>query len=546
MDRWRARTGEKSGGRWPAAIFLPAIIPLIAAIFLADSMFSRAAAVWFNPEVGQQLDRGMSLYKDYVGAIKSDLRHQTELFAADEALGEAARAGDAAKLSAQLDALIRSTPELAVVEVSREGARVARRDRGRPVDDGIERRLDVSRALKADATLTLTASFAVDRRRLDELEASSAIVAKYHQIEASRTDLYKSYVRAFALLLSLTIALTLLSGIVLARGVTTRINRLARAIELVGRGDLDVRVPVTGSDELTDLASTFNEMLGDMQRAHARIEFLQRVGAWQQMAQRLAHEIKNPLTPIQLAVQECHRRYSGDDAKYRALLDTTLEIVLEEVGTLRRLVGDFSAFARLPHAALESADLVAFIAECRDQLGHLEDADAESDVALGGAGEGAPTVGAAAIAVSWEVPAGVIAVRIDRQMLRRVMVNLVRNAVQAIRGVDGLATGRVVVRARSQPGGGAAIEVEDSGPGVPKGARERVFDPYFTTKAEGTGLGLAIVKKIVVEHGGSIEVAGGRLLGGALFVIRLPDPTDVSTNDARRRALELGVLTSKE
>ena len=113
-------------------------------------------------------------------------------------------------------------------------------------------------------------------------------------------------------------------------------------------------------------------MLGEMEDSRARIEFLQRIGAWQEMAQRLAHEIKNPLTPIQLAVQECHRKYKGDDPRFRTLLDTTLEIVEEEVGTLRRLVGDFSNFARLPHAELLHADLREFLRECSEQLGHLE------------------------------------------------------------------------------------------------------------------------------------------------------------------------------
>ena len=217
----------KSERRLAAAIFVTAIMPLVAAIFLADSMFSRAAAVWFNPEVGQQLDRGLSLYKDYVTAIKADMRHQTDALAADEALGEAARAGDTARASARLDALFPRFPELVAIEVSGESGPLAKRDRGSRVDEKSERGLSVTRPVGSAGPLTLTATFAVDRKRLDELESSGDVVAKYHQIEASRADLYGGYVRAFALLLSLTIALTLVSGIVLARGVTTRINRLA-------------------------------------------------------------------------------------------------------------------------------------------------------------------------------------------------------------------------------------------------------------------------------------------------------------------------------
>jgi nitrogen fixation/metabolism regulation signal transduction histidine kinase len=247
------------------------------------------------------------------------------------------------------------------------------------------------------------------------------------------------------------------------------------------------------------------------------------------MAQRLAHEIKNPLTPIQLAVQECHRKYGGEDVRFRALLDTTLEIVEEEVGTLRRLVGNFSNFARLPHAELREADLRDFLQECAGQLIHLG-ADLNDD----GAEEGFV---AQDVDVRWEVPEAPVPVAIDRQMLRRVLVNLVRNGVEAIRGarpepVDGRPRGQVVVRAEWSAVS-VAILVEDDGPGVPDSARDRVFDPYFTTKPEGTGLGLAIVKKIVVEHGGSIAAERSERLGGAALVVRLPPAHSLAIIAAR-------------
>jgi nitrogen fixation/metabolism regulation signal transduction histidine kinase len=257
------------------------------------------------------------------------------------------------------------------------------------------------------------------------------------------------------------------------------------------------------------------------------------------MAQRLAHEIKNPLTPIQLAVQECHRKYAGGDVRFRALLDTTLEIVEEEVGTLRRLVGDFSNFARLPQAELLQANLFDFLRECSEQLVHL---DLEGDGSEGGSlpSEDLGTSGIAPeVDIRWELPEELLPVAIDRQMLRRVLVNLVRNAVQAIRdsksgkGADAEeAQGHVVVSARVD-GEGAAILVEDDGPGIPVDRRDRVFDPYFTTKMDGTGLGLAIVKKIVVEHGGTVGVESSERLGGALFIVKLPGHKTLALAAAR-------------
>ena len=539
--------------RLAMVILISTMVPLVVALYLATSMFRQASAIWFNPEIGEQLDRGVDVYKDYVKAIKDDLKHQTVAIAADPVLREAARKKNIETLESEIDALFPHFPELVALAVEDSGGQIlSRRDRGRPVDTATERSLEVRRALTDDPDAPmLVATFAVSRKRLDELETAGVVVSRYHQLEASRVDLYQGYLRVFALLLGITALMTIVVGAALARGLTKRINRLGAAINVVAQGDLSVRVPVTGTDELTDLARTFNRMIADMAQSRARIEFLQRVGAWQDMAQRLAHEIKNPLTPIQLAVQECHKKYSGDDPRYRQLLDTTLEIVEEEVGTLRRLVGNFSEFARLPHAELVEANLSDFLRDCEIQLGHLEDPSV---------GEGSPDHEPLGqnVEIRWEVPEEGVKVAVDRQMLRRVLVNLVRNGVQAIRDArmrksspggivpeDGV-IGHVVVSAQRE-GDGARIVVEDDGPGIADSVRGRIFDPYFTTKADGTGLGLAIVKKVVVEHGGEIEATASRRLGGARFVLRLPGLKILSiaaaAKEARERALKQGVET---
>jgi len=542
----------KTERRLAAVITLTAIVPLAAALYLATSLFRQASALWFNPEVGRELDRGVEVYKDLVKAIKDDMKHQATAIAADDALREAAKKGNVEAVESELDALFPRFPDLVSLTVlDGNGATIARRDRGRPVDEATEKSLEVRRPLADDeAGPTLVATFTTSRQRLDELEKSGAVVMKYHQLETSRSDLYDGYLNAFTALLGITALATVILGIVLARGVTRRINRLSMAIDLVAQGDLAVRVPVTGSDELTQLARTFNRMLGEMAQSRARIEYLQRMSAWQEMAQKLAHEIKNPLTPIQLAVQECHTKYPGEDVRYRALLDTTLEIVEEEVGTLRRLVTNFSNFARLPHAELEEESLRDFLADCKGTLGHLE------DPSLGEGSPDAEPMPTANVEITWEIPETELRAAIDKQMLRRVVVNLVRNSVQAIRdkraGSDtapGDVLGRVVVHAETGEDG-PVIVVEDDGPGIDDELLARVFDPYFTTKRDGTGLGLAIVKKIVVEHGGGIDAGRSASLGGARFVVRLPGvrslESRVAAREAREIAIRAGVAASRE
>ena len=558
-DWLRKTLAGKTERRLAMVILFTTMVPLVVALYLATSMFRQASAIWFNPEIGEQLDRGVDVYKDYVKAIKDDLKHQTVAIAADPVLREAAKKHNIETLESEIDAVFPHFPELVALAVEDQaGQTLSRRDRGRPVDAATEKSLEVRRALGDDDDAPiLVATFAVSRKRLDELESAGVVVARYHQLEASRADLYQGYLRVFALLLGITAAMTIVLGAAFARGLTKRINRLGAAINVVAQGDLSVRVPVTGTDELTDLARTFNRMIAEMAQSRARIEFLQRVGAWQDMAQRLAHEIKNPLTPIQLAVQECHKKYAGDDPRYRQLLDATLEIVEEEVGTLRRLVGNFSNFARLPHAELAEASLSDFLRDCETHLGHLE------DPSLGEGSADNEPIPAQNVEIRWEVPSEDIMVALDRQMLRRVLVNLVRNAVQAIRDAQKRKStpgstpdvaaadvlGHVTVSAERE-GDGARSVVEDDGPGIADSVRGRIFDPYFTTKADGTGLGLAIVKKVVVEHGGEIEATASRRLGGARFVLRLPGLKILSiaaaAKEARERAKKQGVETVDE
>jgi nitrogen fixation/metabolism regulation signal transduction histidine kinase len=349
----------------------------------------------------------------------------------------------------------------------------------------------------------LLAVFATDRTRFDQLREVSNFVEAYTQIEGRRDLDERTYVYAFAALLGITIVAAVGVGSLLAQSVSTRLGRLAVAIERVGAGDLSLRVADRGNDEIAELAGAFNTMLREIEASRGRIEYLSRIAAWQGMAQRLAHEIKNPLTPIQLAVQEIHQRYRGDDEGYRQIVNTTLEVVEAEVGTLRRLVTEFSDFARLPTAKLQDDDLLEFL-ETQQSLGLF---DPGSD-------------GPSPITLDFALPAGETApVRMDRQMMRRVLINLVRNAAQAVGSER--KDGQIRISAGRSGSRQLFIAVDDNGPGVPDSIKDQIFDPYVTHKPGGTGLGLAIVKKVVVEHDGTIEVSAGPL-GGARMCITLP------------------------
>jgi nitrogen fixation/metabolism regulation signal transduction histidine kinase len=359
-----------------------------------------------------------------------------------------------------------------------------------------------------EGAFELVAVFATSRLRFDQHAQMGRFVDSYHKIESRRASDEQSYVFAFATLLGLTILAAIGVGVLLARGVSKRIDELAAATGRVGAGDLSVRVNEEGSDELADLARAFNRMLAEVESSRVRIEYLQRIGAWQEMARRLAHEIKNPLTPIQLAVQEVERRYPGGDHAFARLLGTTREIVEDEVGTLRRLVSEFSSFARMPRAELEPGDLAELL---RQQATRLELGAGEGEL------EDAPSALPTHVRFELDVEVAEAPAYMDRQMLGRVLANLIRNAADALAGA---AQGRIALRL-GRAGDFWLVDVDDDGPGIDPERRPTVFDPYVTTKAEGTGLGLAIVKKIVVEHGGMV-VAQESPWGGARLRVRLP------------------------
>ena len=232
----------------------------------------------------------------------------------------------------------------------------------------------------------------------------------------------------------------------------------------------------------------------------------QRVATWRDVARRLAHEIRNPLTPIQLCAERLRRHFSTAPPQARALVEECSGTIVGEVESLKALVDEFSQFARMPAPRTVPVDLHALL----DDALHLYDGlfdDVTIDRAF------AP-----------QVPA----VRADPEQLRRVVINLVDNAIEVLRGAatGGAANngdgGLVAVgTAHSTADGVVRITVADNGPGIPPGDRDKLFMPYYSTKQRGSGLGLAIVRRIIVEHGGNIEVSdnGDR---GSTFTVELP------------------------
>ena len=221
----------------------------------------------------------------------------------------------------------------------------------------------------------------------------------------------------------------------------------------------------------------------------------QKVAAWREVARRLAHEIKNPLTPIQLSAERLRRHFSTAPPPAKALVDECTVTIVGEVESLKGLVDEFSQFARMPSPRTIPTDLAQLITDTISLYRGIF-----SDVRI-----------------DQRFAPGIPLVRLDAEQIKRVIINLVDNAIEAMER-----RGHIVVETQLDPSNSLVrVVVADDGPGIPPAEREKLFLPYYSTKRRGSGLGLAIVRRIIAEHGGSIEV-GDNAPRGTRFTIELP------------------------
>lgn len=320
----------------------------------------------------------------------------------------------------------------------------------------------------------------------------------------SLTDLYqKFYFWMLAVVIVLTVALSLL----ITGPVTRRVRRLDDATRKVAEGDLTVQVEVKGRDELSRLTEHFNRMVTEIDESRRRLSYLEKMEVWQEVARRLAHEIKNPLTPLLLSIQQLDRTFEkfipDRPERYRMVVDEVVEIVTEEVDTLRKLVKEFSEFARLPAIDPEPTDVRVYLRQFFRLNPQYED---QALLDVEGTDEDAEPL--------W--------VRLDQTLMKRVLANILDNGIEAVEPTGREPELRVYVVEPEGEDDLVRIVIEDNGAGVEPELLERLFEPYFTTKEKGTGLGLAIIRKIVLDHGGDIRVSNRDNEPGARVEIELP------------------------
>jgi len=289
----------------------------------------------------------------------------------------------------------------------------------------------------------------------------------------------------------------LLSSWAAAR-VTRPVERLAQAAQDVAGGNWNSSVEVQGHDEVAQLAESFNRMTSELLAQKQRLVQTERVAAWRELARRLAHELKNPLFPLQLTVENLIRARTQSPEQFDEVFGESSKTLLAEISNLKGIIGRFSDFSKMPQPQLRPVQVNEIVTAVH-QLFQAQ----------------LPAPGRAAITCCLQLDERLDPILADAELLHRVLSNLVLNAMDAMPN-----GGALTLRTRNDASN-AVIEVGDTGTGLTREECERIFTPYYTSKQHGTGLGLAIVQSVVSDHGGRISVLSepGR---GTTFVIELP------------------------
>jgi two-component system nitrogen regulation sensor histidine kinase NtrY len=289
-------------------------------------------------------------------------------------------------------------------------------------------------------------------------------------------------------------------GVVVSGIVTARFSRpiktLAQAATEIGHGNWNVRVETSGKDEIGKLAVAFNQMTEELMGQRERLVQSERVAAWRELARRLAHELKNPLFPLQITVENLLRARQNSPQQFDEVFQESTSTLLAEIANLKTIIGRFSDFSKMPAPQLQAVDLnelVRSVAQLFQGQLDREPTRIKPELRLG------------------DVPP----VSADPVLLRRVVENLVLNAI------DAMPKGGTLTFLTTTADKFAVFELSDTGDGLTSEECERLFTPYYTTKQHGTGLGLAIVQSVVSDHQGKITVSSKKDQG-TTFHVEIP------------------------
>lgn len=308
-----------------------------------------------------------------------------------------------------------------------------------------------------------------------------------HQVQR----FFMAIINVFMLLLVLSI----IGAIAVSSWITAPLRMIRRSVSRMELGKNNQRIAYTSQDEIGDLVAEYNTKLNELELAAQQLAQTERETAWREMAKQVAHEIKNPLTPMKLSIQHLQRVFDPSDPRAAEKVQRVSESVIEQIDALTSIANAFSNFAKLPHPVMTEVD----VCELAKVVAALFESDEKVVIDLNGC-TGHP-----------------VFINADREMMLRVFNNLVSNGIQAVAFNQVARLQLSITQLNSE----VFVRISDNGTGISSDQVHTIFEPYFTTKSTGTGLGLAMVKQIIETHQGTIEIESTSTQGTTVLV-KLP------------------------
>ena len=480
-----------------ALFLLVSLIPSLGLTLLVTLYLSRSIAALRNPETEHALAQSLEVIREGIERLGSDARQHAEVLALDPETRRLLAAGRIADLERYLRDAARSRgldyiclykigPPVARVFGARLGPRITlpepeeqsllgALEQGGLITGG-EAPRQVSGVAPLGKDYMLLAGYQLDPEISKEILALQKNLAMYRKLSVY-TWISERSLWIFATLWTLILGvMSFALAYFVSRGTARPILELRGAMEQVSGGDLSHRVSPSGTKEVRFLGNTFNQMVDELQTSRRALVRAERLAAWREVARAVAHEIRNPLTPIQFALERLRDEARRPDAPRGQVVQENADLILNEVHSLQEFVNAFSAVAQLPEPRFQACDVPALVESVAKLYRGSTPVEFRVEVA-------------APLPLAWA----------DEAQIQRVLVNLIKNAMEASPD-HGTVTLRVVRDGAAEPV--LRVEVEDSGPGMDPTTLERAVAPGFTTKSTGSGLGLTLVQRIVEQHSG--------------------------------------------
>lgn len=338
-------------------------------------------------------------------------------------------------------------------------------------------------------------------------------IEEYSNLASKRTGLKISFITFFSTITAILLLLSILVGGIFANRILKPINKLIISTKNISSGNYDTPINPDGiKGEFKILITTFNDMISKLEQQKQQLIISNRQNAWRDIARKIAHEIKNPLTPIQLSAERLKNKYKNEITTKPEIFNSCIDTIIRQVQCIGNLVKEFSDFARMPAPKIEKVDIIALIKEVV-----FIQSNAHKNICF-----------------HQSYDRNTCICEIDQAQVNQVLMNLIQNAVNSLvenreENKDNI-LGNIAIEFYIADGTVNLI-IEDDGPGFTETALEKAFDPYYTTREKGTGLGLAIVQKIILDHLGEISIGKSEIFKGAKIMIKLPVNFNLKNKD---------------